>query len=256
MVKEATARAVAKDLRRRVVLPIYKMVDDHAQARILGRKHKGEEISCTKGCAGCCYQLVRISGAEALSLASELLNRLTKEELQELKAKLGPAKQLVLDHPTLDGYMESATPCIFLKAHKQAWQGTCSIYESRPVACRIYHVVTPKEWCHPGQENAKQMIGQVDTVHIWLSCETVFNQATQESGWDSSMPLAFGLSWAFLRLEEDLPPPAEEMRVLKKALKEMFKGEASQRGETLTDEQQTRAAELFGTGPKSKNKLM
>jgi len=109
--------------------------------------HCGERpISCTRGCIGCCHQLVLIDLIEAFAIADHVLKKgfVTRALLQTL-----------LDHAEMqnDGtrgkWFESATPCAFLDPETK----DCRVYDVRPMACRMYYVISPPENCWPGAKD-------------------------------------------------------------------------------------------------------
>lgn len=82
-------------------------------------------MSCKKGCSHCCHIDVQITTLEA-----ELI-----QMRQGIPAQ--PAPQFTHGH---------RDPCPFL-----ASDGSCGIYESRPLICRMYQVVGDPENCRHGR---------------------------------------------------------------------------------------------------------
>jgi Fe-S-cluster containining protein len=110
------------------------------RARILWIRKAGDHFAeglktvapCTSGgCSDCCSQAVIISRAEAEILAAE-----TGAYLERNPAYIARIADAMsrhhrnFDRDTAEKY--TAVPCIFLKA------GRCSIYEHRPIACRVH----------------------------------------------------------------------------------------------------------------------
>lgn len=89
--------------------------------------YSNEFVACRKGCAHCCYQSIEISRLEA--------------EYIEKQTGISPAD--LTNPPRRDPLSFSEkTPCPFLK------QGTCSIYEFRPIICRIHVSLDLDDyWC-------------------------------------------------------------------------------------------------------------
>ncbi len=99
------------------------------------RALENRQVSCRKGCAACCQQLIYLSMTEAMDIAREHHAYLesVRPQLEEQASRL----------------MRDANPgkywgekCIFL-----AGDGTCSIYDKRPLTCRAHYVSTPAEVC-------------------------------------------------------------------------------------------------------------
>jgi len=138
----------------RRVLPLYQAIDVSTKAAA-----DKENATCLRGCAHCCYSLVACSVLEAIPIAEYMLkSALWAPRLTKVKAKLEEEAALVDQLGGLRGpagstdtslsYMARKIPCTFLKKNKD-----CAIYSLRPVACRLYYVVSDPEQCsldHPG----------------------------------------------------------------------------------------------------------
>lgn len=83
-------------------------------------------MSCGKGCSHCCHIDVQITVLEA--------------EYIQVKRGIPAQVNAGLTH----GHREA---CPFLAP----W-GACSIYEARPLICRLYHVAGDPENCKPGRD--------------------------------------------------------------------------------------------------------
>ncbi|HVK07335.1 MAG TPA: YkgJ family cysteine cluster protein [Gemmataceae bacterium] len=118
----------------------------------------GEPISCAKGCGACCTYLVAISEVEARRIRA-VIDALPGSRRAEIRARFAAAharleKAGLLrrlrkadrwtedEYETLVGaYHAVGIPCPFLE------DGSCSIYEERPITCREYLVTSPPEHC-------------------------------------------------------------------------------------------------------------
>lgn len=92
---------------------------------------QGQSIECKKGCAYCCHQPVF-----ALDYEIQFLNTFIKKNFNE-KEQIKIQTQANLNRQKLSGLQDSEIlnsklPCPLLK------NGVCSVYVSRPIACRIY----------------------------------------------------------------------------------------------------------------------
>jgi Fe-S-cluster containining protein len=86
---------------------------------------------CKKGCSACCHMATMVSEPEAEMMAADLRIKMRKpKEWPFFDARTG------LDHAKRDEFAESFhdynKPCPFLV------NNACSIYESRPLACRVH----------------------------------------------------------------------------------------------------------------------
>ncbi len=80
---------------------------------------------CQQGCSHCCYVPVEVSQLEARYIAQE--TNIPMIELREIKTR-EPARE----------------PCPFLKNNQ------CSIYQYRPLACRMFATLDDVKYCESG----------------------------------------------------------------------------------------------------------
>ncbi|UYL09403.1 YkgJ family cysteine cluster protein [Bdellovibrio sp. SKB1291214] len=119
--------------------------DDVLRARALHHLVEAEiesekdiKISCRKGCSACCHMEVEITSYEA-----KILSQLVKEGHAIDRARLKRQSQRTLQDPQWkQGPRHADNPCVFLNG-----EGSCSIYEHRPVMCRRHSVTTPPKNC-------------------------------------------------------------------------------------------------------------
>lgn len=95
---------------------------------LLARTPPGS-VACHAGCDHCCYQSVGVTPPEAIAIHAYLVETWTLPRLTSLQARLGPFVEQVRGL-TSDERASPELPCPFLE------QGTCTIYEVRPLACR------------------------------------------------------------------------------------------------------------------------
>jgi len=171
---------------------------------------EGKEISCRKGCAFCCRQLVPVSPIEAKRLADvvEGMPKKRRAEVRErflriiarlgseglIDAKAAPGRSALLSREAASSaawqdvsrrYFELQMDCPFLEG------GACSIYDERPLACREYNVVTDPALCEafdPALEATARPVpmGEVLTKAAAEITGKVFQ----------GIPLALSLEWA------------------------------------------------------------
>ncbi len=88
-----------------------------------------QSISCTAGCAACCYHPVLVTIMEAIPLYGSLVEH--GRWTPSFKEKLGKASQMT-SGLSPDVWLLAKIPCPLLDDKKR-----CSAYEARPFLCRV-----------------------------------------------------------------------------------------------------------------------
>lgn len=128
----------------------------------------GIQVSCRRGCSGCCHSEVEVTRDEAILLL-ELVDGgfgIDRERLglQASRERLSPEWQR---------FWSPDNRCVFLNE-----AGECGIYGDRPAICRKLLVTTPADWCTtPGSA--------VSPVRILLA-EIVISAALSIDGSESA----------------------------------------------------------------------
>jgi len=150
-----------------VMLPVFQGLSNtftELASRLLEKSEV--RISCTKGCGACCSQAVPLGEIEVyhISRVVERLPEPRRSQVRERFAKsaqhfrdIGWLEQLQASKPEeireqVIAYFFEAQPCPFLE------DGSCSIYEDRPIACREYLVTSPFEWCSNPRNEAIRVL--------------------------------------------------------------------------------------------------
>lgn len=182
------------------MLPVFqKMANSIVELSENAVVETGETISCTMGCGACCRQPVPIAEVEAYQLA-ELVDNLPEprqtvirerfkaavehfnsigwfQRIVELSVAARMKKESNVAAKLIEhvmSYFHEGIPCPFLEDE------SCSIHESRPLACREYLVTSPAENCSkPTSEtirkvplllnpsNAMKRVGQTGLQAKW-----------------------------------------------------------------------------------------
>lgn len=108
----------------------------------------GGKISCFKGCSRCCSRIVVASRVEALALI-DYIYAFTDFDRDETNRRVGEHAALLRgfldDRSGGDDenavWFEKNIPCPFLRDE------ICSVYEGRPLSCRLYHSLDDPERC-------------------------------------------------------------------------------------------------------------
>jgi hypothetical protein len=91
----------------------------------------GKKVSCTPGCAYCCYPKIVCSIVDAVPVYLYL--HLTDAWTPELQAKLAEADR-AMTAATHARYLRERRPCAFLR-EEEFGRGHCSVYPVRPICC-------------------------------------------------------------------------------------------------------------------------
>lgn len=98
-----------------------------------------KNISCKKGCSACCSRIVAATRLEVLGMIEFIES--SGMATDELKKRVGEHSSSIADFinrkseaaPNDELWFSKKNPCPFLH------DGSCSVYEARPLSCRIYH---------------------------------------------------------------------------------------------------------------------
>ena len=187
--------------------------EEAAQLEVQQVVAAGQTISCRIGCAACCRMLVPLSAPEAFALREYieqlptdrrtlLLNRLnnTKDRLKreglwdhlnDVAEASRPLPDEELD-PINQSYYALRIPCPYLENEM------CSIYESRPSACRELLVTSPAELCQDLAQNPVMPL----PVSMRMSSILGLVWGTLTSSPPRLIPLPMALEWAERHKEE------------------------------------------------------
>ncbi|MEO7097247.1 MAG: YkgJ family cysteine cluster protein [Polyangiales bacterium] len=172
---------------------------------------EGRTVSCSAGCAACCRPLIPISPIEAVSLL-EVVRAMPEPRQSQvrarfagavarmeaaglLEAKAAKGRQALLQKDARGGespwdnvsrrYHALQIACPFLENE------ACSIYEQRPMVCREYHVVSPKEYC-------ATLDPRTEAIPWYVRLSEVLAEAGRAivGGSSASIPLSLALEWA------------------------------------------------------------
>jgi Fe-S-cluster containining protein len=113
-------------------------------------------VTCTVGCASCCYHPVSISILEGI-----LIYRWLKDH-NKWTTKLKQKLQDVADRQygtSYEVWLFALIPCPLLTEDKK-----CSAYEARPLICRAYYAKGDPHYCHPHRLGSSTQIVDRTTV--------------------------------------------------------------------------------------------
>lgn len=117
-------------------------------------------VTCTVGCASCCYHPVSISILEAVPIYRHLVRQGRWDAALRGRLEESGRKQLGM---AFEVWLFSLIPCPLLHENK------CLAYEERPFVCRTSISVGDPYYCHPHQlgENTRMVPrdGALDEYH-------------------------------------------------------------------------------------------
>jgi Fe-S-cluster containining protein len=110
---------------------LYEAVDSLTAAFSARAGKEGNPVNCKKGCHWCCSQIVFMNPVEAFYLAGYLERRPDRTKFDKCYRKL-MLRESKTRPLSLKKKLEIRSFCPFLEDR------SCSVYEARPMACRIY----------------------------------------------------------------------------------------------------------------------
>ena len=103
-------------------------------------KH-GYTVTCTAGCAWCCHHPVVISILEGILIYRWMVERGKWTSGIREKLKSTADQQFGTEYHV---WLRALIPCPLLDD-----QNRCSVYQTRPLICRVYYAVSDPYHCHP-----------------------------------------------------------------------------------------------------------
>lgn len=128
---------------------LYAAIDGMNDSIVALSQRQNRKVACQKGCHWCCHQAVYANSYELHFLSEKIKSRHSALKISEW-AQAADAKLAVTSKMSEKELANYKSPCPLLE------NGACSVYEARPMACRIY-LSTKLETClefyhHPENE--------------------------------------------------------------------------------------------------------
>lgn len=101
----------------------------------------GRTVTCSKGCASCCYHPVTISIFEGILIYRWLFAN--NQWTLKLKTRLKEVSEQQYG-TSYEVWLLSLMPCPLLNEKNE-----CSAYKARPLNCRTYYATSDPHYCHP-----------------------------------------------------------------------------------------------------------
>ena len=159
---------------------------DEFLARDLGKSPGSGAIRCAKGCSHCCHGPVEIGPQEAALLAATVRGSGGQLDEARLERQGRYSVDTWREQPLTD------RACVFLGG-----DGACTVYESRPGACRKLLVMSDPAFCDADQ-------GATERIERWFSWEAeLMASAALEVFGVTLMPKALLAAWRDDGVERD-----------------------------------------------------
>ena len=110
---------------------MYNAIDDLINSLLSYAKRQGVNIDCKKGCEWCCHQAIFAISHEVHFLTDYMADYFSGDQIKTVLQKAKDKNDQVKKLGTED-ILNVKSPCPLLN------DGKCSVYEARPMACRIY----------------------------------------------------------------------------------------------------------------------
>jgi uncharacterized protein len=135
-------------------------------------------VACRAGCDACCHVPVGVQAHEVLIVAQHVQTHFSPVELDALIARAASHRAAFAERSSLER-MNLRKPCVLLS------EGSCSVYQARPEACRSHHSHSA-EACRVNLESGREDVdvyvpgvrGRMFAVMLGI------DQAVAEAGFD------------------------------------------------------------------------
>ncbi len=209
----------AKPVTARRMLPVFQqMSNSFVGLSVDAAETAGRKVSCKAGCGACCRQPVPLAEVEAFAIAA-LVEELPEPKRTEIRKRFDDACRHFTETGWFDRlervgelppderqklvteYFSEGIPCPFLEDE------SCSIHESRPLACREYLVTSPAENC------AQPKAGNVEGIHLLVKPSATLCTITKTENMNPAVnfvPMILSLRWAGSFEEDESGRTGEE----------------------------------------------
>lgn len=169
---------------------LYAAIDGLNDSIVALAKRQKADVACFNGCHWCCHQAVFANSYEIHFLSEKVKEKFSTKELDELVIRT-EAKYSKTSNLNEAEILNFKAPCPLLN------NGSCSIYASRPMACRIY-LSTKLETCLEFYNHPENETNYPALIDFPLRAGQMMNE-----GFRAALK-EFGIETAEFRLEEGL----------------------------------------------------
>lgn len=144
---------------------LYQAIDQFLEAF----EAQGQPIDCKKGCSYCCSNAVMVLPHEMFLLKEYLLQNSNPKTIAPVLEKMN-RKDEQTGKMKVNEFLHNKVPCALLDEY-----GACSVYEVRPMACRIY-LSKAVSSCLYEFENSKDMSAWAQLYDLPLRAGRMLNE--------------------------------------------------------------------------------
>lgn len=131
LAKEALTNGYNEKALFRSIKKMFLFMDQFIDSLLNMAKKQSTAVQCKEGCHWCCHQAIFANTYELDYLKNHIKTHFNKEEAQHI-LNLAKAKNKLISTLNEKETLQHKSPCPLLE------NNICSIYQARPMACRIY----------------------------------------------------------------------------------------------------------------------
>ena len=169
---------------------LYAAIDGLNDSVVALAQRQKMAVACHKGCHWCCHQAVYANSYELHYLSEKIKLRFPAQKVLQLM-EAAKAKQAVTSKLNEEEVSTYKSPCPLLE------NGACSIYDARPMACRIY-LSTQLKTCTEFYQQPENKLNYPALIDLPLRAGRMMNE-----GFMAALK-GYGIETAEFRLEEGL----------------------------------------------------
>ena len=169
---------------------LYAAIDGLNDSVVALAERQNMRVACHKGCHWCCHQAVYANSYELHFLSEKIKSRFSKEQISEC-IEAAEAKSAVTSKMDEEQISTYKSPCPLLE------NGACSVYDARPMACRIY-LSTKLNTCLEFYQHPENKLNYPALIDFPLRAGRMMNE-----GFMAALK-GYGIETAEFRLEEGL----------------------------------------------------
>lgn len=190
LAQSAIQEGISNESLFKAITVLYEAIDELNNSLIQLASRQKLSVDCRKGCHWCCHQAVFANSYEIHFLSEQIKKQFSADAIATI-INLAEEKNFKIKKLSEEEMLKFKMPCPLLR------DGSCSIYEARPMACRIY-LSTDKETCFEFYQNPQNESNYPALFDFPLRAGRMMNE-----GFTAALK-EIGINSAEFRLEEGL----------------------------------------------------